>query len=93
MNQTDYRKYYDSENYLLKEVGQGFRITGKLKPADFYTILSTNRGAGGIFQTHHYESFKGAVIDQTPSHVSLRDKDRFLSGRSIRNSIESECQS
>ena len=41
----------------------------------------------------HYECFKQAVIKETPAHLSLRDKDRFLIGRSIRGSIEHDCKS
>jgi hypothetical protein len=41
----------------------------------------------------HYESFKQAVINVTPAHLSLRDKDRFLIGRSTRKSIENDCAS
>jgi hypothetical protein len=36
----------------------------------------------------HYESFKQAVIAQTPSHLCLRDRDRFLIGRSFRKQVE-----
>jgi hypothetical protein len=41
----------------------------------------------------HYELFKQAVINQTPAHLSLRDKDRFLIGRSTRKSIEQDWKS
>jgi hypothetical protein len=178
-DQIDYGKYYDDEKYLLDEVGQCFRMTGKLEPADFYTILiwkaerAKNRHrkrlkeiAGCSFKEavhdiaselhasadcrrrlevlmkrwgfllptasailtilypdeftvydwrvcqelgceygpwcsrgysdvlwSHYESFRQAVIDQTPSHLSLRDKDRFLTGRSIRRTIENDSES
>ena len=40
----------------------------------------------------HYESFKRAVISKTPPYLSLRDKDRFLIGRSTRRSIEHACR-
>jgi hypothetical protein len=38
-----------------------------------------------------YEQFQDAVISNTPSHLSLRDKDRFLIARSIRKEIEVDC--
>jgi len=38
-----------------------------------------------------YEQFKKAVIDETPDGLSLRNKDRFLIGRSIRRGIERDC--
>jgi hypothetical protein len=176
MDEADWRKYYDIEKYLLDDVGEPFRKSGKLEPADFYTILiwkperAKNRHrerlkelAGGSFEyaVHeiaselhqspdrrrrleilmakwlfllptasaistilypddftvydwrvcgelrcdykpwssrgfsdalwsYYESFKQAVIDQTPDYLSLRDKDRFLIGRSTRKSIEND---
>jgi hypothetical protein len=40
----------------------------------------------------YYESFKRAVIVEAPSKLSLRDKDRFLIGRSTRKSIEKDWQ-
>jgi hypothetical protein len=178
MDDTDYRKFYGHEKYLIDEVGPRFRETGKLKPADFYTLLiwKAERAknlhkkrltelAGSyekavhkiaselrkitndkdrleilmrnwrfslptasailtvlypsVFTVYdwrvcdevgidyepwcsrsfsdalwsHYESFKQAVIDQSPAHLSLRDKDRFLIGRSTRKSIEQDCKS
>jgi len=39
----------------------------------------------------HYEAFRQAVIDQVPSEPELREKDRFLIGRSIRNEVEKVC--
>lgn len=41
----------------------------------------------------HYQSFKQAVISQAPAELSLRDKDRFLIGRSTRKSIEADSKS
>jgi hypothetical protein len=41
----------------------------------------------------HYESFNQEVINKTPAHLSLRDNDRFLIGRSTRRSIEHDCKS
>src|SRR5208283_4446395 len=35
----------------------------------------------------YYESFKQAIMNQTPDHLDLRDKDRLLIGRSTRRSI------
>jgi hypothetical protein len=40
-----------------------------------------------------YELFRGSVEAATPSHLSLRDKDRFLTGRSFRKEVERDCQS
>jgi hypothetical protein len=40
-----------------------------------------------------YESFRERVKAATPSHLSLRDKDRFLTGRSFRREVERDCQS
>src|SRR6266446_3367439 len=168
MDETDYRKFYDAERYLLDEVGPRFRETGELEPADFFTLLIWKaerkkndhkkrlaKIAGSFENAVHqvaselhkstahkhrlevlinkwrfylptasailtilypdvftvfdwrvckevvcayepwrsrrsfsdvlwgrYESFKQAVINQTPTHLSLRDKDRFLIGRS-----------
>jgi hypothetical protein len=41
MNESEcaWGKFYDSEDYLLGEVGPAFRETGNLDSADFYTIL------------------------------------------------------
>jgi hypothetical protein len=41
---------------------------------------------------NHYQAFKQTVIGLTPSHLSLRDKDRLLIGRSTRKSIEKLLQ-
>jgi hypothetical protein len=41
---------------------------------------------------NYYQAFKVAVERGTPSHLSLRDKDRFLIGRSTRSSIEADSQ-
>jgi hypothetical protein len=38
-----------------------------------------------------YLAFKQAVIDKTPANLCLRDKDRFLIGRSTRIEVESDC--
>jgi|ERR1017187_359902 hypothetical protein len=35
----DYLKFYDSESYLINDVSEAFRKTGKLKPIDFMTML------------------------------------------------------
>jgi hypothetical protein len=35
--------------------------------------------------------FKEAVIQGTPANLTLRDKDRFLIGRSTRKSIIEDC--
>jgi hypothetical protein len=35
----DYRKYYDLERYLLEDVGQWFRDSGRLRPLDLFLIL------------------------------------------------------
>jgi hypothetical protein len=177
MDETDYRKFYDHERYLLDEVGPRFREIGVLEPSDFYTLLiwkaerakNTHKrrltkiaGSFGsavqqiaselhVNTSHkhrlevllkkwqfklptasaaltilypdaftvfdwrvckevgldykpwnerpfsdalwgHYESFKQAVINQTPAQLSLREKDRFLIGRSTRKSIEHDCK-
>src|SRR5580658_5243436 len=39
MDQIDFRKYYDDENYLLEDVGRPFRKTGMIDPPDFYMVL------------------------------------------------------
>jgi hypothetical protein len=39
-----------------------------------------------------YQAFKVAVEQGAPSHLSLRDKDRFLIGRSTRRSIEADSK-
>jgi|SRR5215469_1869937 len=38
-----------------------------------------------------YERFQAAVISTAPRDLSLRDKDRFLTARSIRTQIERDC--
>jgi hypothetical protein len=38
-----------------------------------------------------YETFKAAVIQNTPANFSLRDKDRFLTGRFLRREAELDC--
>lgn len=38
-----------------------------------------------------YCQFKRSVLDSTPAGLSLRDKDRWLMGRSFRMQVESEC--
>ena|SRR2546425_10517940 len=61
--EKNYLDYYDDETYLLR-VGERFRQTGKIEPADFYMILvwKANRAknyhrdrlkdiAGGSFET------------------------------------------
>ncbi len=178
MDETDYRKFYNNERYLLDEVGPRFREIGALEPADFYTLLiwkaeraknhhkkrltkiagsfenAVHQIASGLHENtnhkhrlevllnkwrfslptasatltilypdaftvfdwrvceevgldyepwctryfsealwSHYETFKQAVINQTPAQLSLRDKDRFLIGRSTRKSIEHDCKS
>lgn len=40
----------------------------------------------------HYESFQRAVMSSLPEIASLREKDRFLIGRSNRKSIEEDCR-
>lgn len=168
-DQQNYLDYYDNETYLLR-VGDGFRRTGKIEPADFYMILvwKANRAknyhrdrlkdiAGSNFATAvstmafdlfcatekkqrlevllekwkfalptasailtilypddftvydyrvcreigrayrnwlgwiEYEQFEESVIDAAPKELKLRDKDRFLIGRSIRKDIERDC--
>jgi hypothetical protein len=39
-----------------------------------------------------YEQFRDAVISKTPTGLALRDKDRFLIGRSFRLGVERDCQ-
>jgi hypothetical protein len=179
MDNTDYLKFYDDEQYLLGEVRKRFQETAKIEPADFYTILIWKAARaksrhkkrltriGGSFgsavaqiasELHksasdkgrlellmnkwwfllptatailtilypevftvydwrvceevgcdyepwcsrdfsdalwsHYESFKQAVIDYPhfPGNLSLRDKDRFLIGRSTRKGIERDSE-
>jgi hypothetical protein len=38
-----------------------------------------------------YEQFEESVIDAAPRELKLRDKDRFLIGRSTRKDIERDC--
>jgi hypothetical protein len=38
-----------------------------------------------------YEQFKRAVIAAAPQDLCLRNKDRFLMGRSVRKGIEQDC--
>jgi hypothetical protein len=38
-----------------------------------------------------YEDFQNRVVSETPAHLSLRDKDRFLTARSFRKEVESAC--
>jgi hypothetical protein len=168
-DETDYRDFYDDEKYLLEAVGERFRQTGKIEPADFYMILvwKANRAKNyhrdrlkdmaGSFRAaveniasqlssssedkqrlqillekwgfalptasailtilypkdftvydgrvckevgrayknwlgwDEYEEFKKAVIANTPKDYCLRDKDKFLIGRSTRNDIERDC--
>jgi hypothetical protein len=40
----------------------------------------------------YYLSFKKAVAQKGPQHLSLRDKDRFFIGRSFRRSIAEDCK-
>jgi hypothetical protein len=39
-----------------------------------------------------YEQFVKAVIKNTPNGLTLRDRDRFLIGRSIRKGVERDCK-
>jgi hypothetical protein len=39
-----------------------------------------------------YERFREAVISNAPADLSLRDKDRFLVGRSFRLDVEKDCR-
>jgi hypothetical protein len=39
-----------------------------------------------------YESFKQAVINETPPGLTLREKDQFLFGRSTLKDIERDCK-
>jgi hypothetical protein len=167
-DETDYRKYYDDEAYLMA-AGDHFRQTGKIDAADFYMLLmwKANRAKNyhrdrlkdkaGSFQAavssiaselhsstgqkekleillgkwgfalptasailtilypddftvydyrvcrevgrpyknwlgwDEYDQFKKAVIANAPKDFSLRDKDRFLIGRSSRKDIERDC--
>ena len=41
---------------------------------------------------NHYLKFKEAVIQGTPANLSLRDKDRFLIGRSTHKSIVADSK-
>jgi hypothetical protein len=173
----DYRKFYDSEEYLISEVGKAFRETGELDPVDFLTMLiwKAERAKGyhkerlakiggtfanavhdialGIHQCvshkerlkllmekwwfylptatailsllypgdftvfdwrvcdelgmdyerwesrvfadalwEYYVSFIEAVMKGTPADLSLRDRDRFLIGRSNRKATIEECR-
>jgi hypothetical protein len=173
IDNTDYRKFYDDEGYLL-EAGRRFRESGKIDAADFYMLLiwKSNRAKNygrdrlksisGSFQAavsgiasdlftnterkrrlqtlmekwefklptasailallypedftvydwrvcdevgftykqgrafsdklwREYEQYMEAVIYKTPSDLPLRDRDRFLIGRSIRKEIERDC--
>ena len=38
-----------------------------------------------------YLAFREKVKSETPSHFCLRDKDRFLIGRSVRREVERDC--
>jgi len=38
-----------------------------------------------------YEAFIEAVNEATPPQLRLRDKDRYLSGKSYRNDVERDC--
>ena len=38
-----------------------------------------------------YEQYMRAVVNATPSHLSLRDRDRFLWGKSLRLNAERDC--
>ena len=40
-----------------------------------------------------YERFQKAVVDNTPANLNLRDKDRFLWGKSQREDAEQDCKS
>jgi hypothetical protein len=40
----------------------------------------------------HYAEFEKSVSEAVPSQIRLRDKDRFLIGRSNRKSIENDCK-
>ncbi|HEY1757709.1 MAG TPA: hypothetical protein VGG72_20220 [Bryobacteraceae bacterium] len=41
---------------------------------------------------HRYEQFQAAVVDATPKQLTkLRDRDRFLIGRSFRKQLEADC--
>jgi hypothetical protein len=172
--ETDYRKFYDDETYLL-DAGSHFRETGQLDAADFYMLLmwkanraknyhrkrmkrqagsfdaavaaiavDIHRAADGkgrlqvlmdkwLFALptatailallypdeftvydwrvcgelpgqsykpwrafsdglwNSYQAFVRSVIQATPRGLSLRDKDRYLIGRSIRKELEQEC--
>jgi hypothetical protein len=37
---------------------------------------------------NEYQRYKKLVCEKAPAHLSLRDKDRFLRGRSIRKKAE-----
>jgi len=39
-----------------------------------------------------YKRFREAVISKAPAGLSLRDKDRFLVGRSFRLDVEKDCK-
>jgi len=39
-----------------------------------------------------YCRFKEGVVAATPGHLTLREKDRFLIGRSIRSELERDCR-
>lgn len=172
---VDYLKFYDDEDYLIS-IGESFRATGHIEPADFYMMLiwKANRAKNrhrdrlkrlvdGSFPDavseiasalhasanrkqrlqilmekwefalptatailtllypdeftvydyrvcdevglpynpqpsfsdqlwHRYEEFQAAVMGATPKDITnLRDRDRFLIGRSFRKQLEADC--
>ena len=56
---TDYRKFYDDEQYLLHEVSPAFRETGALEPADFYMMLGLEGQPRKELRTRKIEEDEG----------------------------------
>jgi len=73
----DFLRYYDLETYLFEDVHHHFHRDGFLSAFDF-------------FVWSNYELFRDAVGAAGPEGFSLRDKDRYLWGRSSASQLQQE---
>jgi hypothetical protein len=83
MMETDYRKFYDLENYLFEEVSRRFSEHGYLNALDFFCIViwKANRSKSKIAKrllSKGHPDFEPAVVSLTKSLANAEgDKTRM----------------
>jgi hypothetical protein len=78
--ETDYRKFYDLENYLFEEVSRRFSELGYLKAFDFFCIViwkanrSKSKIAKRLLSKGHHD-LNSAVVSLTKSLADAPDNE------------------